>query len=290
VRPLDEDVARLAMSRSLPLRAGDRGILRDPGADRPLSGFVVLDADPPVLRRRGAAVERARSLRSAGGTPDVRTEVARRGAVRAADLVALGVPVEQSDGVRTVGDWLVDVEQWERWRTELVSVVEQHAGSNPLEPGLPAEQARQALQLPDIRLLAPLAEAAVLEQSGGRLHLPGAAPALGPGVAELARRLAEAPFDAPEQPDLAALGVGRREIAAAARTGTLLRLGDDVVLLPDAPALAMRVLADLPQPFTASAARQALGTTRRVTIPLLEHLDARGWTRRVDGSLREVVR
>jgi selenocysteine-specific elongation factor len=52
----------------------------------------------------------------------------------------------------------------------------------------------------------------------------------------------------------------------------------------------MRVLSDLPQPFTASAARQALGTTRRVAIPLLEHLDARGWTRRLDGSLREVVR
>ena len=44
------------------------------------------------------------------------------------------------------------------------------------------------------------------------------------------------------------------------------------------------------RPFTLSAARQALGTTRRVAVPLLEHLDSRGWTRRVDGSLREVVR
>jgi selenocysteine-specific elongation factor len=67
-------------------------------------------------------------------------------------------------------------------------------------------------------------------------------------------------------------------------------LPDEVVLLPDAPARAMRVLAALPQPFTLSEARQALGTTRRVAVPLLEHLDARGWTRRVDGSHREVVR
>lgn len=64
----------------------------------------------------------------------------------------------------------------------------------------------------------------------------------------------------------------------------------DVVLLPDGPARAMRVLAGLPQPFTLSAARQALGTTRRVAVPLLEHLDGRGWTRRVDGNLREVRR
>ncbi|WP_313565882.1 SelB C-terminal domain-containing protein, partial [Mobilicoccus sp.] len=46
----------------------------------------------------------------------------------------------------------------------------------------------------------------------------------------------------------------------------------------------------LPQPFTTSEARAALGTTRRVAIPLLEHLDEKGWTRRVDAGHREVVR
>ncbi|MCW2513581.1 MAG: selB, partial [Mycobacterium sp.] len=39
-----------------------------------------------------------------------------------------------------------------------------------------------------------------------------------------------------------------------------------------------------------SQARQALDTTRRVAIPLLELLDGRGWTRRVDAGHREVVR
>jgi selenocysteine-specific elongation factor len=52
----------------------------------------------------------------------------------------------------------------------------------------------------------------------------------------------------------------------------------------------MRVLAALPQPFSTSEARQALGTTRRVAVPLLELLDRRGWTRRLDGTRREVVR
>uniref|UniRef100_UPI0036F3D134 SelB domain-containing protein n=1 Tax=Brevibacterium senegalense TaxID=1033736 RepID=UPI0036F3D134 len=52
----------------------------------------------------------------------------------------------------------------------------------------------------------------------------------------------------------------------------------------------MRVLAALPQPFTTSQARQALDTTRRTVIPLLEHLDTRGWTKRLDAGHREVVR
>ena len=62
------------------------------------------------------------------------------------------------------------------------------------------------------------------------------------------------------------------------------------MLLPGAPAMAMRELSTLDQPFTTSQARQALDTTRRVVIPLLEHLDARGWTRRLDAGHREVVR
>lgn len=63
-----------------------------------------------------------------------------------------------------------------------------------------------------------------------------------------------------------------------------------MILLPQGPALAMRRLAALDQPFTTSEARQALDTTRRVAIPLLELLDSRGWTRRVDSTRRTIVR
>ena len=70
----------------------------------------------------------------------------------------------------------------------------------------------------------------------------------------------------------------------------MLDLGGHVLVLPTAPALAMRRLAALPQPFTTSQARQALDTTRRVVIPLLTELDRRGWTRRIDAGHREVAR
>ena len=158
---------------------------------------------------------------------------------------------------------------------------------------LTVEAAREAARIPDRALLGPLAEEAGLAIESGRLGLPGVRASLGPaeeGLRRIEARLAEAPFAAPERPDLEAAGLGPREVAAAVRTGRLVRLPDDVLLLPNGPAMAMRVLAGLPQPFTLSEARQALGTTRRVAVPLLEHLDGRGWTRRVDGSHREVVR
>ena len=107
-------------------------------------------------------------------------------------------------------------------------------------------------------------------------------------MAQLEAHLAAAPFAAPERPELDAWGLGVPELAAAERVGRVVRLAPDMVLLPTGPAQAMRALAALPQPFTTSEARQALGTTRRVAIPLLEHLDRRGWTVRVDGGHRRV--
>ena len=78
-------------------------------------------------------------------------------------------------------------------------------------------------------------------------------------------------------------------LAAAAAGGRLLRLNADVVLLPAAAEEAVRRLGALPQPFTASQARQCLQTSRRVTIPLLEYLDGKGRTHRVDGQARVLL-
>ncbi len=55
VRPLGGDTARLGLSRPLPLVAGDRALLRDPGKQSVAAGVLVLDTDPP-----GAAPARCR--------------------------------------------------------------------------------------------------------------------------------------------------------------------------------------------------------------------------------------
>jgi selenocysteine-specific elongation factor len=182
---------------------------------------------------------------------------------------------------------------FEAWQHRLRTALGELHERDPLAPGLSRGAARNLLDLPEERLLDPVIREAGLEQEGGHVRLPGTQGnlgAVGPAVAELERRLTADAFHAPEADELAALGLGARELAAAERAGRLLRLRDGVVLLPTAPALAMRELARLEQPFTTSQARQALGTTRRVAVPLLEYLDSRGWTRRLDAGLRTVVR
>jgi selenocysteine-specific elongation factor len=216
--------------------------------------------------------------------------------VVAARGIGLLVPVDPSDLPSSVlrrGDWLVDRATWRSWADLVRGAVEARVEEEPLEPTLTLEAARDVAAIPDRALVAAIAAEAGLTVESGRVGLPGVTASLGAaeeGLRRIEERLAADPFAAPERPDLDAAGLGPREVAAAVGTGRLLRLPDDVLLLPTGPARAMRVLAGLPQPFTLSEARQALGTTRRVAVPLLEHLDGRGWTRRVDGSHREVVR
>ncbi|MCO6007831.1 selenocysteine-specific translation elongation factor [Actinoallomurus purpureus] len=283
LRPLGEDTARLVLTRPLPLHIGDRALLRDPGARR-VAGVTVLDVRPPALRRRGAAADRAREL--AAGTPDAGALLRRYGLIRARELFAMGIT---ADAEPVAGDWLADPEHWAALRHRLAEEVRSHDAAEPLDAGLPVEAARALLELPDRRLVDALAHP-TLRLEAGRVRGPASAGLPAP-VADALRRLREElkkdRFHAPEADRLAELGLTGRALAAAVRAGLLLKIADGVVLLPGADDEAVRVLAGLPQPFTASEARRALGTSRRVAIPLLEHLDRRGLTER-SGDRRRV--
>ncbi|HHV22487.1 MAG TPA: selenocysteine-specific translation elongation factor [Propionibacterium sp.] len=284
---------RLTWSGPLPLQVGDRLVLRDPGRKQVLAGAVVLDVDPPPLERRGAARSRAQWLADAPERIDVSREVERRGFVDETTLRRLGADLSESGSMLRKGFWFIAPAQWQAWREELRRVVADHVRSNPLQGRMSMQAASEKIGLPlDTVVLEPLAEECELTLRDGYLMPRGAVPQLGAaeqGLQELEKRLARQPFRAPERDDLAALGLGVPELAAAVRLGRLIDLGDQIVLAPKAPALAMRELVRLPQPFTTSQARQALDTTRRVAIPLLEHLDAKGWTRRIDGTQRIVA-
>ncbi len=291
LRPLGTRAARLRLDRPLPLRPGDRALLRDPGGTRVPVGLTVLDVEPPALRRRGAAARRAVELPDRCDPPDPAGEVRRRGAVRRASLATWGLlepDAAPPAGIVAVGGWLVAPQLWQSWVQRLAAAVAAHAASSPLAGGLPAAAAGRAAGLPDPALLPPLVTEAGLVAESGRVGRPDARAVLPPAVEELRARLRTDPFAAAEAAELTERGLAAPVLAAAVRAGRLAQFGPGIYLLPDAAEVAVRRLATLAQPFTLSAARQALGTTRRVAVPLLEELDRRGATRRVDGVRREL--
>ncbi|HVE97496.1 MAG TPA: selenocysteine-specific translation elongation factor [Pseudonocardiaceae bacterium] len=289
VRPLGADTARLDLAQPLPLRIGDRALVRDPGARRIPAGVTVLDVRPPLLRRRGAAAARAAELSTMDGVADGAAELRRRGLVRRDELIAMGAPVP-ADAAQA-GGWLLDPALLAQRAAQLAAAVAEHAAANQLEPGMPLETARQIAGLPDARLV-ELLLGAQLTVTDGRVHLgrpaTGLPEAVRSAIAELRAELAQRPFAAPEAHRLAELGLGIKQLAAAVRAGELLKIADGIYLAPGADDDATERLRGLPSPFTLSQARQALTTTRRVAVPLMEHLARRGITRRLPNGTHEL--
>jgi selenocysteine-specific elongation factor len=308
-------IARLTLRDPLPLHVGDRVLLRDPGsADVTILGASVLDVAPPALVRRGAAAAAGRELSGWPDVPAAADLLRRHGLLRVSAVAAMGVtgaPPPVAPG------WLADPARWSDLRRRLAEEVAAYVRRDPLAIGLPPEAARAALRLPDRILAEALAARPAgsgtqprVRLEGGYLRLaaddgpdpqgqqPAKLPAdpdlhqvpapVAAGVRAVLADLAEAPFMAPEAGRLRELGLDARAIAAAARAGLLLRVAEQIVLAPGADAKAARTLAGLPQPFTAAEARRALGTTRRVAIPLLEYLDRSGITQRLPDDRRRL--
>ncbi len=192
VRPLGVDTAPLGLAQPLPLRIGDRTLLRDPGTRR----------------------------------------------------VPAGAP--------QAGGWLVEL---------LISAAPTDTG-----PGLTIADGR-------------------MHVSGSIAGLPSAVRS---AIAEVRAGLAQRPFAAPQAHRLAELGLGAQQLAAAVRAGALLKVAEGIYLAPGADDDAIERLRGLPSPFTLSQARQALDTTRRVAVPLMELLARRKLTRQLPNATHEL--
>ena len=203
----------------------------------------------------------------------------------------VGDPAAPPQGVIAFRQWWIAARQITRWKNQLLVALEKHAQDNPLAAGMPRKAAMDALDVQEDALLGIVIAAAKVEPADGLLRLPGHKVDLGEAeasVVKLESWLADEPFAAPEADELQELRLGAKQLAAAENAGRLLRLSQGIVLLPSAVQEAKKRIAQLEQPFTLSAARKALSTTRRVAIPLLEYLDEQGITRRLDGGLREL--
>jgi selenocysteine-specific elongation factor len=301
----------------------DPGATADQASGRPIIGATVLDVSPPRLRGTGAAAAAVRELTAWPEPPTTPDLLRRHRLLRASTASAMGLrdlppPVS--------GEWLADPVHWQRLRRLLTAAVAAHAARDPLAPGLPVDAARAELGLPDRGMVEALAasrggggaDVRVVASGGylrcvsggdgeqpegsGRDGAAGQHPAadghatqardaglpdrVADAVQAVLADLADAPFSAPDADRLRELGLDARAAAAAERAGLLLRLPGNVVLAAGAAEQAAAILTRLPQPFTAAEARQALRTTRRVAIPLLESLDRRGITRRLPDDRR----
>jgi selenocysteine-specific elongation factor len=249
IAPGGRGLVRLRLPAALPVLPGDRYVLRESGRSETVGGGEVLDV-APVLPARRARPDRT-----------VERVVAERGWVGVDELALLtGERVTP-----TAGRWVVDPAVWV---AACARVRDEVAAAGPLGLTLATldERDRAALEALDD-----------VDVAGGRAVIRGTADPL--AGHPFVRAVAAAPF-APPAPGA---DVDRAEVRELVRRGALVEQ-DGVLFAPSAIDAAARVVAGLlaaqPEGVTVAEVREALGTSRKYALPLLNRLDATGVTRR----------
>jgi selenocysteine-specific elongation factor len=190
-------------------------------------------------------------------------------------------------------EFIVDVKQWRAWLQQAAKAVDAHHNSHPDHVGLPLTDLRRAFdpQLPFTDLFDCLvAGLCGLEfvQAGSTLrranHRPKLPPKLQSAGLRIRTALAAKPFNPPAPKEMASDALSQQTLRFLIATGEVTHITENVVMNTEAVSNAMRLIAEFIRehgPATTSSLRQALSTSRRVIIPLLEKLDREGYTVRV---------
>jgi len=292
---------RIGVSDPLVLDVGDRFVVREAGRRETVAGGIVLDVDPPD-RPRLAAARRLDGREHAARADLPPLLVSERGAVLASDVAILtGTRPSGIDGAERAGAWWVARRVFDQVGGALEAELAAFHENHPLDEGLDLPAARAILvrglqvagaprevSLADA-LLSALSESGRILREGSTVRLASHTASLA-GREEEASRLVRAVADAEPTPptlqELTSAGFAPEVIDAATRAGMLVRVSGDLVMTPGLVAHAEAVVRGSgSNGITVSAFREALGTSRKYALPLLEHLDQRKITLR-RGDLR----
>jgi selenocysteine-specific elongation factor len=295
IRAGERAFARITLSRPVVLDTHDSFVLREAGRQETVAGGQVLDTDPPS--RPGPDPTGRLEDRVDAGRPALAwLLVADRGVVRASEVLPLtGAPAREAiaRGAVQLGGWLAAPEVVEDMGSRLSQSLSDHHARHPLRPGLEVGEARSLLadlrpvfSDPDLvdAFLGYLVAEGVLARDATVVRMPSHS--ISTAGREDADRLVETVRTGEPSPpsvkELASAGFGPELIRAVCAEGRLVRVSTDIVITPELASRAEEILREKAHPpgITVSAFKEALGTSRKYALPILEHFDARGLTRR----------
>ena len=290
---------------------GDRFIVRDAAEQHTLAGGIVLAVEAD--RRHFHTAERREFLQARADAPnDARAFVAshlrrfgvgkRTGLLKLSRFSEVAVSAAVDELARNKaavisGELVADAKWWAGLRERAAAKIDEAHRQRPDQPGVPINDVRAAVDCSNEVFDALLAElcnrgfaqsGTLISRKSHRLELP---PALQKSAEKIRVALNAKPFDPPSAKEFAADNASQQALKFLLQTGEAMEVNKEVVMLTVAFARAreeVRKFLSERGAATAGELRQALGTSRRVIIPLLEYLDKQGVTRR-DGDKRTLI-
>ncbi|MBN1884100.1 MAG: selenocysteine-specific translation elongation factor [Candidatus Krumholzibacteriota bacterium] len=291
---------------------GDGFVLRSYSPMRVVAGGRVVDPAPQKAKRfRPETIRTLEALLAGGddaivalaaarGTGGLPSGVLRRFGWTAAEASAALGRLAEHGKLRRIGDLFFDAAVVEETARSMTAIAREFHARNRLSWGIDREELREKTRLAGNPLFDLLVERGV---SAGVLYLRDGAVRAGSVDRELsaedrrilealARRIAESGFRFPSAGELAGEAGGAKRLAGylaiLAERGDAVRIGRDGWL--DA-AERDRLIGLLRERFAAGGTiaigdiKEAFGVSRKYAVPLLEHLDANGYTKRT-GDVR----
>jgi selenocysteine-specific elongation factor len=187
-------------------------------------------------------------------------------------------------------DWLVATSNWSALKTKIAHELSAYHRANPLKLGMPREEMKSRLGL-DTRTYNLVIEHAlsegVVSAFGSNLRVPDFAVvfklAEQRSIDALIRQFRSAPWNTPSIKEAEQM-VGTDVLAALIDLGQLIKLGDEVLLLPETYQSAVdqiRAHLGTNKTITVAQVRDRFNTSRKYALALMEYLDAHGITKRV---------
>jgi selenocysteine-specific elongation factor len=289
--------ARIMLDQPLVLRSGDRFVLRRSSPLETIGGGVVVDPLPPKRAKPwpiglGARDRLERMIAEAGTSGISIGQLPQRLGRRPADVAVL-----RSDAVRVGGRvWAAPViESAEKLIKKLVA---EHHRQKPLEKGAPINDLRARTRIPAElfdHVLAGLTESRKLTNEAGLIRQPGFSAGLSAAEDKVAKAaLGDLEAAGSEPPSVAELATKHgpqvsNVLRFLERTGEVIQVEQGRYYTRTAlQALVDRLKSVMPEnrEYTPAEIREALGTSRKYLIPLLEYADRKGLTVRGETGRR----
>jgi selenocysteine-specific elongation factor len=304
-------IAQLRLASPILATLGDHFVIRDPSEQHTIAGGIVLDPDGNRANFRNAAQMELLNKRAvAPHNVDVclQTELGRCGFAQTTTLLGKSnfSADEISDELRHLeeqGQIVVRgamIARADRWRdlyrraSELIDIEHE---KHPEKRGLELVDLRTALRDQSTQTFEALVSdlcangfVRTATMMGRASHQAKLSPKLQSAAAKIRTVLAAKPFDPPARKEIAQ----DRHLQSALRflidQGEIIDVSPDLILLREAAEqMQSAIVAFISKngPATVSELRQEIGTSRRVLVPFLEHLDRSGVTQR-NGDSRQL--
>src|SRR5438094_3114994 len=296
-----EKIALLKLASPIFPFIGDRFVVRESSERHTIAGGIVLDPDGDKESLASSVVlDNVDSL--------VRATLARHGFARqesllsksrfSADEISEALKNLEENGRIVVCQHIAaDCEFWQKLRAQAIGLIDARHQEAPERAGIDLIELRAALRIQEPEMLeslvAHLCEGDFV-RNGSVIARTSHRPTLPVHVQPVEKRIREAltgtPFDPPSRKAIESDPQARQVVHFLIENGDVTELALDVLLLRESFERMKSQVAEYISnngPATVSELRQALGSSRRIMVPLLERLDRDGVTRR-EGDKRRL--